>query len=118
MVCGRKWLLVDLNAEKTQLVSFDCSKNTGAIVVKMDGSVLQEKLSLKMLRLSFSSTLDCDLYIISVVAASKKIGVLICSVKFLSPEMLLGMSINLPYGLTWNTVVMSGLMLQAATWNL
>ena len=36
---GRKWL-VDFNAGKTQLVSFDRSKNTGAIDVKMDGSVL------------------------------------------------------------------------------
>ena len=33
---GRKWL-VDFNAGKTQLVSFDRSKNTGAIDVKMDG---------------------------------------------------------------------------------
>ena len=39
---GRKWL-VDFNAGKTQLVSFDRSKNTGAIDVKMDGSVLEEK---------------------------------------------------------------------------
>ena len=38
---GRKWL-VDLNAGKTQLVSFDRSKDTGAIDVKMDGSVLEE----------------------------------------------------------------------------
>ena len=38
---GRKWL-VDFNAEKTQLVSFDRSNNTDAIDVKMDGSVLQE----------------------------------------------------------------------------
>ena len=38
----RKWL-VDLNAGKTQLVSFDRSKNTGAIDVKMDGSILEEK---------------------------------------------------------------------------
>ena len=35
---GRKWL-VDFNAGKTQLGSFDCSNNTGAIDVKMDGSV-------------------------------------------------------------------------------
>ena len=35
--------LVDFNAGKTQLVSFDWSKNTGAIDVKMDGSVLEEK---------------------------------------------------------------------------
>ena len=39
---GRKWL-VDFNAGKTQLVSFDWSKNTGAIDVKMDGSVIEEK---------------------------------------------------------------------------
>ena len=35
---GRKWL-VDLNAGKTQLVSFDWSKNTGDIDVKMDAGV-------------------------------------------------------------------------------
>ena len=54
---GRKWL-VDFNAEKTQLVSFDRSKNTGAIDVKMDGSVLKEKTLFKMLGLTFSSKLD------------------------------------------------------------
>ena len=36
---GRKWL-VDFNAGKTQLVLLDWSKNAGAIIVKMDGSVL------------------------------------------------------------------------------
>ena len=36
---GRKWL-VDFKAGKTQLVLYDSSKNTGAIDVKMDGSVL------------------------------------------------------------------------------
>ena len=54
---GRKWL-VDFNAGKTQLVSFDQSKNTGAIDVKMDGSFLKEKTSFKMLGLTFSSKLD------------------------------------------------------------
>ena len=53
---GRKWL-VDSNARKTQLVSFDRSKNTGAIDVKMDGSVLEDKTSFKMLGLTFSSKL-------------------------------------------------------------
>ena len=38
----RKWP-VDLNAGKTQLVLFDQSNNTGAIDVKMDGSVLEKK---------------------------------------------------------------------------
>ena len=51
---GRKWL-VDFNAGKTQLVSFDRSNNTGTIDVKMDGSVFEEKLSFKMLGLTFSS---------------------------------------------------------------
>ena len=37
---SRKWL-VDFNAGKTQLVSFDRSKNTGAIDVKMDGSIFE-----------------------------------------------------------------------------
>ena len=39
---GKKWL-VDFNVEKTQLVSFDWSNNTGAIDVKMDRFVLEEK---------------------------------------------------------------------------
>ena len=72
------------------LVSFDRSKNTGAIDVKMDGSVLEEKTSFKMLGLTFSSKLDWDSYIVSIAkTASKKIGALIHSMKFLSPEVAL-----------------------------
>ena len=41
---GMKWL-VDFNAGKTQLVSFDRSNNDGSIDVKMDGSALEEKSS-------------------------------------------------------------------------
>ena len=78
---GRKWL-VDFNAGKNQLVLFDRSKSTGAIDVKMDGSVLEEKRSFKMLGLTFSSKLDWG-------SASKKIGALIRSMKFLSPEVSL-----------------------------
>ena len=55
--CGRKWL-VDFNAGKTELVSFDGFDNTGAIHVKMDGCVLEEKPFFKMLGLTFSSELD------------------------------------------------------------
>ena len=54
---GKKWL-VDFNAEKTQLVSFDRSNNTITIDVKMDESVLAKKSSLKMLGFSFYSKLD------------------------------------------------------------
>ena len=54
---GKQWL-VDFNAEKTQLVLFDWSNKTGSVDVKMDGFVLEEKPSFKMLGLTFSSKLD------------------------------------------------------------
>ena len=83
---GKKWL-VDFNAGKTQLVSFDRSNNNGSIDVKMGGPILEEKSSFKMLGLTFSSKLDWGSYIISIAkTASKKIGALIRSMKFLSPE--------------------------------
>ena len=86
---GRKWL-ADFNVEKAQLVLSDRSNNSGAIDVKMDGSVLEEKLSFKMLELAFSSKLDWDSYITSIAkTASKKIGALVRSMKFLSPVVAL-----------------------------
>ena len=86
---ARKWL-VDFNAGKTQLVWCDRFKNTGAIDVKMDGSILEEKTSFKMLGLTFSSKLDWGSYIVSIAkTASKKMGALIRSMKFLSPEVAL-----------------------------
>ena len=86
---GRKWL-ADFSAGKTQLVSFDRSKNTGAIDVKMDGPVPEEKSSFEMLGLTFSSKLDWGSYIVSIAkTVSKKIGALIHSMKFFSPEVAL-----------------------------
>ena len=86
---GRKWL-VDFNAGKTQLVLFDRSKNTCAIDVNMDGSILEEKTCFKMLGLTLYSKLDWGSYIVSIAkTASKKIGALIRSMKFLSPEVAL-----------------------------
>ena len=91
---GKKWL-VDFNAEKTQLVLFDRSYNNSSIDVEMDGSVVEEKPSFKMLGLPFSSKLDWDSYIISIAnSASKKIGALIRSVSFVLLR-LLCISINL-----------------------
>ena len=85
---GGKWL--DFNAGKAQLVSFDWSNNNGSIDVKMDYSVLEEKSSFKILGLTFSSKLGWGSYIISIAkTASKKIGALIHSMKFLSPEVAL-----------------------------
>ena len=84
----------------------------------MDWSVLQEKSSFKMLRWTFSSKLDWGSYIISIAkTASKKIGALIGSVKFLSPEVALCIYVNLPYAHVWNTVVMSGLVPLVASGN-
>ena len=58
MEWGRTWL-ADFNVGKAQLVLFDWSNNTGAIEVNMDWSVVDEKLSSKILELSLSSKLDC-----------------------------------------------------------
>ena len=70
-----------------KLVSFDRSNNIGVIDVKMAGSVVEEKSSFQMLGLTFSSKMNWGSYIISIVKIfSKKIGPLIHSVKFLSPE--------------------------------
>ena len=86
---SQMWL-VDFNAGKTQLVSFDRSNNNGSIDVKMNGSILEEKSSFKMQRLTFSSKLDWGSDIISIAkTASKKIVALICSMKFIFPEVTL-----------------------------
>ena len=86
---GKKWL-VDFNAGKTQLVSFERSNSTGAIDVKLDVSVLEENSSFKMLGLTFSFKLDWGSCVISIAkTASKKIEFLIRSMKFISPEVAL-----------------------------
>ena len=86
---GRKWL-IDFNAGKTQLLSFDWSNKTGAIDVKMKGSVLEQKSSFKIQGLTFSSELDWGSCIISIVGgASKRVRALIGSMKFLSPKIAL-----------------------------
>ena len=87
---GKK-LLVDFNAGKTLLVLFNQSNNTGSTDVKIDGSVFEEKSSFKMLELTFSSKLDWGSYIIYIAkTVSKKIRALIIhSMKFLSPEVVL-----------------------------
>ena len=85
---GKK-VLVDFSAGKTQLVSFDRSNNR-SVDVRMDGSVLEEKSSFKMLGLTFSSKLDWGSYIIYIAkTVSKKIEALIRSMKFFSPEVAL-----------------------------
>ena len=62
MYWASRWL-VDFNAGKAQVFWFDWSNNTVAIDVKMDGSVLAEKSSFKMLELTFFSKLDLGSYL-------------------------------------------------------
>ena len=74
----RKWF-VYFRAGKTQLISFERSSSTGALDVKKNGSVLEEKSSFKMLGRTISVA----------KTASEKVGALIRSTKFLSPEVAL-----------------------------
>ena len=79
----------------------------------MDGSVLEEKPSFKMLRLTVSSKLDWDSYIISITkTGSKKVGAAIFSMKFLTPEVALYLYNSTMYG-----TLLSRLVPQVATWN-
>ena len=56
----------------------------------MDGSLLEEKSSVEMMRFTFSSKFDWSSCIISIgKSATKKIGNLICYMKFLSPKVAL-----------------------------
>ena len=64
--------------------------NNGAIEVKMDGSVTEEKSSFTMLGLTLSSKLDWGPYIISIAkTASKKIRALVRFMMYLSPKVAL-----------------------------
>ena len=101
------------------LKKLDWSCLTGLITLIQNwiGLFLRKKISFKMLGLNFSSNLDWGWYIISIAkTASENIGAFNCSVKFF-PLRLLLISVNLPYGHTWNTVVLSGMVLLDTTWN-
>ena len=110
LICGNnldwgKKCLLDFNAGNTQLVSFGCSNNNGSIDVKMDESVLEEKPSFKMLGLTFSSKLDWDSYIISIVkTTSMKIRAFNHSMKLFLLR-LRCISINLPYTHVCNSLL-------------
>ena len=76
--------------ELTQLILFSQFNNCGDINVEKNESVLEEKLSFKMLEQSFSYKSDWGSYIVSIAnTASKKIEALIYSIKFPFPEVVL-----------------------------
>ena len=69
---SRKWL-VDANAGKSRIVSFDWSNDTGAIDVKINGSIFEENHLLRCQDV-FSSNLDWGFFIVSITkTAFKKI---------------------------------------------
>ena len=99
-----------------------CWKNsTGFITLvllmwKMDGSVPEERSSLTMLGLTFSSKMDQSSYnYLSCLKCLQE------NRKHLEPwfilwsSFLLRLDCNLPYGHAWNTIVMSGLVLLVAS---
>ena len=76
---GRKWL-VDFSAGKLNWFCLTGLITLVLLMWKWNGSVLEEKSSFKMLRLTFCSKLERGSYIISIAkGASKKIGALIGS---------------------------------------
>ena len=98
LICETQWTGVRSGLLISMLGKLSWFRLTGLITmtglitidVKMGGSILEEKSSFKMLGLTFSSKLDWGSYIISIAkTASKKIGALIRSMKFLSPEVAL-----------------------------
>ena len=83
----------------------------------MDGSVFEEKLSFKILGVTFSSKLDWGTYISIAKTASKKIEVFSMNfnkVSFFEVAVYLYKS---TIRHVWNTVVTSGLAPVLATWN-
>ena len=79
---GKKQL-VDFEYGKYNIDSFDRSNNSGGIDVKMDGSVLKEKSSFKILGVSFSSKLNWGSCIVPIVKTTfKKCGALVFSFFF------------------------------------
>ena len=64
--------LVNFDDGKNNIYLFNWSKSSAAIDVKMDGSILEEKSSFKILGISFSSKLDWGSYIVSIVKAAFK----------------------------------------------
>ena len=93
----------------------------------MDRPVVEEKSYFKMLGLTFSSKLDWGSYIISIAkTASKKIGALTCSMKFLSPEVALYLyksTIQPMYGillsrLSWCPQLLLGIVRKATKTNM
>ena len=82
--------------------------------MKMDGSVLEEKSSFKILGLTFSSKLGALTLSLLLKLAPRKLEPKFVLWSFFLLR-LLCISINLPYTHIWNAVVTSGLVPLIAT---
>ena len=109
---GRKWL-VDFDGETTQLNSFDLPIHWDAIDVKMDESNSGEKSSSKML--GFPNWIGALTLSLLLKLSTRKLEPWFVLLSFFFLRLLF-ISINLLYGLSWNTVAMSVLVLLATTW--
>ena len=105
---------------KNSTFLLDRPNNTDDINVKMDGSALKEKPCFKMLGCLSVLSSNRDFTLFLILKLPPKIGVLIRSIhpSFLIRSFfflrLVCISINLPYCLAWNIVVISWLELLTA----
>ena len=121
-----KWFWMESLHKNTQLIlmmeklnwfCLICLITPMLLIWRCMGLFLRKNHAFKMMRLAFSSKLDWSFYIISIISiaktASKKVGALIDSMKFVSPKVALYLQ---KFTIAWNNVVTSGLVLLAATW--
>ena len=108
-------LLISMLENLTSL--FDQSKNSGAVNVKMDGSVLEKKHLLRCWGwLSLLNWIVALTWSLLLKLPPKKLEPWFIVWSFFLLK-LLCISINLPYAHAWNTVVMSGLEPLVVTWH-
>ena len=115
LIWSNKWL-VNFCATKTQLVSSDNLKNSGALYVKMDGTLMKSYLW---------RCYDClsPVNWISVLTLSLLLKLLLKKIRGLNffyevsfSRSCAFISINLSSGFAWSTVTMPRLVLLIATW--
>jgi ribonucleases P/MRP protein subunit RPP40 len=86
---GSKWL-VNFNANKTQYFSANHYRNNLDLPISMNGDVLEESSTLRLLGLTFSSDLSWKPYIKSIAKlASAKVASLYRARHFLTPDSIL-----------------------------
>ena len=94
----------------------DWSNNSVAVDLIKDGSVLERKSSLKILGLSFFSKLDWNSSLsLLLKLPPRKLEPWFVLWRFFLQRFLF-ISMNLPYSLKWNTVLMTGKVLPGTTW--